>query len=78
MAEEDPCAVLAELRQRHRDIITGKATRLTEVAAGNGGRQRVEKVTPDVKALEREIVRYTGLCNLANGGRPARHAIEFG
>lgn len=78
MAEEDPCAVLAELRQRHRDIITGRATRLTEVAAGNGGRQRVEKVTPDVKALEREIVRYTSLCNLANGGRPARHAIEFG
>jgi len=78
MADEDPCAVLADLRQRRRDLITGRATKVTEVAAGNGGRQRVEKVTPDLRALDREIVRYEDLCNRANGGRPARYAIEFG
>lgn len=78
MSDEDPCAILAELRARHRALVTGNATRLAEIEAGNGGRKRVEWADADIPALERLIRSYEAKCTASIGGPSRRHAIEFG
>lgn len=78
MSDEDPCAVLAELRERHRALVTGNAVKLAEIEAGHGGRKRVEKMPADISALERLIRSYEQRCTASMGGPSRRHAIEFG
>ena len=77
VVNEDPCAVLAELRQKHRDLVTGGALKRVRHDGAQGSRREIERHEGDVAALEKLILRYEGLCS-ASLGQPRRRFAMIG
>lgn len=77
MSDEDPCAILAELKTARRQIITGGKPSMVRIKSGGGAERQVQYGAADLPALDREIATYQALCDRASGKR-TRYAITAG
>lgn len=74
----DPCAVLAVLRQTELDLLTGAKPITVEFLTGNGSGRRVTYDRVKLTDLRQAIARYESACAQAGGGAPKRQAIIGG